>query len=670
MRTLTNMNHFNIFHLAHMRLFVVALIAALALPIVAREAGAAGGPAENLPAASKVETKTEYVFDNNLSPMLAPDSAERMRAIADRYRNIVAQGGFPKVPGGNYKKGSTGKGVVILNQRLYLDGYVRVEATQSEFASRFTSATEDGVRRFQRNMGLAVTGRVDQVTLAYLNVPADVRLRTILANINRLEVYEKDLGPRYVIVNIPAQQIETVENGRVYSHHNAIVGRPSRPSPVVMTPLEAINFNPYWNAPVSIVEADIFPKLRTGTRVLDDMNMKVFKGYGGPEIDPRSVNWRRAIPDDYHFRQEPGPGNAMATAKVTFKSPFGVYLHDTPEKPLFESKTRFYSSGCVRVQDMPGLVKWIVNGQDGIGETQISALAETLERLDVNLTAPPQLRQVYLTAWPIGNTVAFRYDIYDLDNSGFTVGQPMPLGEVAPDGSRFVLKPLPRLVQSIEDGNSAGFFLFGNRKTSGGSFLGGSNQGGTSMSRGKASDITRKLMLRLAKNSDDGPVMSSSWKSADEPSAGADDEDSTPPKKTLLGKSTTKPAKIKKNDDGVPGLFDWGKYRKEQAAKKGKKATDKKKVAKTGKADAKKVAATDSKDAAAAKKKPTDKATADKKKVDDKKSATKKPAACKPDKNGKLPDGCKTADAAPAKKPVEAVKKPAADKAKPETAAN
>ena len=93
----------------------------------------------------------------------------------------------------------------------------------------FTSATEDALKQFQRNHGLAVTGMVDGATLFALNVPAERRLATIRANIPRLAEYSKDLGSRYIVVNIPAQQIETVNDGKVYSLHNAIVGRPSRP---------------------------------------------------------------------------------------------------------------------------------------------------------------------------------------------------------------------------------------------------------------------------------------------------------------------------------------------------------------------------------------------------------------------------------------------------------
>jgi murein L,D-transpeptidase YcbB/YkuD len=409
-------------------------------------------------------TETEIFSTQVVEPMLSLGGAAEMQTAESKYAAIVSNGGWPKVPKGAYKKGSDGKGVMALNQRLFIEGYVRPEAAEGEFASIFTTATQDALMRFQRNHGLGVSGQMDGPTLQALNVSAADRLSTIRANIPRIAEYSKDLGDRYLVVNIPAVQIEAVSSGRVYSRHNAIVGRPSRPTPVVMTALSDINFNPYWNAPPSIVERDILPKMSSG--ILEKMNMKVFDGVGGPEVNPRSINWRRAVVDNYHFRQEPGGENAMATAKINFPSPFGIYLHDTPEKQLFESNSRFYSSGCVRVQKVEILLNWILNGQDGIDPNRIEELGQTVERLDVKLATPPQLRVAYLTAWPaVGGLVAFRNDIYGLDGTGFVVGQPLPVGEVNETGQRFVLKPIPRQLAAVDAAEADGFFWFGKSRS-------------------------------------------------------------------------------------------------------------------------------------------------------------------------------------------------------------
>jgi L,D-transpeptidase YcbB len=499
-------------------------------------------------------TETEIIVDKAQIPMLTPKGDSGLLVAQTKYSAIVAQGGFPKVPNGTYKKGAEGKGVAILNARLNLEGYLRAEGTLGDVASIYTSATEDAVIRYQRNMGLAASGRVDNATLAELNVSADQRLRTISANIPRLAIYEKGLGDRYVIVNVPAQQIETVTGGHVFSRHNAIVGRPERPSPVVMTPLDTVKFNPYWNAPVSIVERDIIPKMQANPQLLTSMNMKVFQGVGGPEVDPKSIDWSHAVPDDYQFRQEPGPENAMKTAKIEFNSPFGIYLHDTAEPQLFRTNNRFYSSGCIRVDKMPALVEWVLNGQDGFGSGKISSMAETLERLDVKIAAPPQLRVAYLTAWPTANgTIAFRRDIYDLDATGFTVGQPMPVGEKSPDGLRYVLKPLPRQVP-IDTAEADGFHLFGARPSTklGDPLAAKKNLFGKALFATK-SDSAKAVVKKVSVKSTDVAIVL--------PDAPTADATSPLTSKKLKSKS----AKVGVKKETYVGLFDWVAYRKKQA---------------------------------------------------------------------------------------------------------
>jgi len=573
---------------------------------------------------SKATTETAVLNDGSVAPFITPDSAAAIQAMADKYAGIVSAGGWPRVPKGNLKKGSSGKHAGILNQRLYIEGYLRVEGTQGEFAQLFTSATEEALKQFQRNHGLAVTGTVDGPTLQALNVPAERRLATIRANIPRLAEYSKDLGERYIVVNIPAQQIETVSNGKVYSLHNAIVGRPSRPTPVAMTPLTVIRFNPYWNAPASIVEKDILPRMlsKGPSKVMNEMNMKVFDGVGGPEIDPDKVKWRRVRVDDYHFRQEPGGSNAMATAKIEFKSPFGIYLHDTPEPHLFNTGSRLYSSGCVRVDGVAIMIDWILQGQDGIDKARIAALAESKERLDTEITTPPHLRVAYLTAWPALNGVAaFRPDVYELDGTGFVVGQPLPVGEKI-DGQRYVLKPIPRLQQDIDTNDGFGFAsLFRSKEDVLGPGMNiKSNDSLISTSKIKAKKEAERQKAERAKLAK---------KKADE-------------KARLAKKKADEKAKLaKKNAD-------------EKAKLAKKKAAEKAKLAKADPKDSKtkKVAKKDA--AVAAAKKPDTKTSAKK----DAKPAAKKAPSCKPGANGKLPAGCTAA--APAKKPEPKPEKTAA----------
>lgn len=393
---------------------------------------------------STATTETQIVTDPADSvPMLALGSYQAMQDAIARYETIETLGGWPKLTVKRVmQKGGSGGQVELLRKRLLTEGYLpEMEAT----GEKFDEQVQKAVVEFQRSHGLQVNGRVDGPTLAELNVPVEDRLKQMRANLPRIELSAQGLYGRYIIVNIPGAQLEAVNfNGRVFSRHNIIVGKPDRPSPIVAAALSDINFNPYWNAPVSIVQRDIIPAILKDKNTLTKMNMKVFDGYGGPEIDPSKVDWSKTPADRYFFRQEPGEANAMATVKINFPSPFGVYMHDTPTKQLFNEALRFESSGCVRVDQVHVLVDWILNKQDGWDMDRIRQVADKVERTDVKINNAPELRWVYLTAWAqIGGQVNFRPDIYELDGTGFVVGQPTPVGELTADGTRWLYKMPP-----------------------------------------------------------------------------------------------------------------------------------------------------------------------------------------------------------------------------------
>ncbi len=69
---------------------------------------------------------------------------------------------------------------------------------------------------------------------------------------------------RYILVNIPAFQLEAVDSYEVQQRHRVIVGRTERPSPSVKATVRALNFYPYWRVPESVAHLDLIPRLRQG----------------------------------------------------------------------------------------------------------------------------------------------------------------------------------------------------------------------------------------------------------------------------------------------------------------------------------------------------------------------------------------------------------------------
>ncbi len=368
-----------------------------------------------------------YSGNRSVAPMLHTRSAAALEAAIRFYERIARGGGWGRISASrSLRQGGKGRAVIAVRRRLAIEGYLPRSAADGE---KYDAVVAQAVAGFQQNHGLPVTGRVGKATAAAMSVPARARLETMQANLIRLPEYTKGLSSKYVLVNIPAAKLEAVESNRVVSSHAVIVGKPERPSPIVTSQISEINFNPYWHSPKSIVIKDIVPKVRKSRSILDKMQIKIFDGYRGPEVDPRSVDWdapAEEIADKYHFRQEPGGENAMASVKINFRNKFSVYMHDTPTKTLFQENQRYFSSGCVRVEDVHQLTSWVLGNQDGWNLRQIKSVARSEDRIDVALKGNVAVHWVYLTAWagPDG-MVRFRDDIYELDGTGFITGQPI-----------------------------------------------------------------------------------------------------------------------------------------------------------------------------------------------------------------------------------------------------
>jgi L,D-transpeptidase YcbB len=259
---------------------------------------------------------------------------------------------------------------------------------------------------------------VREQTFNALNVPAAVRLNQLRTNIVRLRSMSGNLGPRFVVCNIPAAHIEAIEGGVVVSRHIAVVGKPDRASPDIQSRIVEINFNPYWTVPVSIVRKDLIPKMQAEPDYLGKNRIRILDS-GGNELQPQQINWYSEEAVNYRFKQDPGDFNSMGSIRINFPSAHGVYMHDTPSKNLFGEDFRFHSSGCVRIQNVRELVGWLLAETPNWSRQEIDQVIRTGERKDARVAKPVPLYWVYVTAWatPDG-VVQFRDDIYSRDGLG------------------------------------------------------------------------------------------------------------------------------------------------------------------------------------------------------------------------------------------------------------
>lgn len=349
-------------------------------------------------------------------PTLSASTVDTTALAIGQYEGILARGGWPKVPPTErLRLGNRHPSVLPLRRRLIVAGDLEASAGESDI---FDSYVEAAVRRFQARHGISVDGIVRKATFDRLNLPCEVRLAQLRTNLARLKSATAQLGDRYVMVNIPAAQVEAVDNGVAVSRHVAIVGRIDRPSPEVNSKIVEVNFNPYWHVPVSLVRRDLIPLMQKDPSYLASEHIRIYDQHNN-ELTAAQINWYSDEAVNYRFRQDPGALNSLGTIRIGFPSKDGVYMHDTPQKSLFADDMRFDSSGCVRVQNVRELVDWLLRDTPGWSHEQIEAAVKSGERIDAKLKKPVPVYWVYITAWatPDG-VVQFRDDIYNRDGLG------------------------------------------------------------------------------------------------------------------------------------------------------------------------------------------------------------------------------------------------------------
>jgi murein L,D-transpeptidase YcbB/YkuD len=350
------------------------------------------------------------------TPMLSPAALAATEQAVETYRALAARGGWPTLQiSERLSVGSRGASVVALRQRLIITGDLDASAGDSNI---YDSYVEGGVRRFQSRMGLSTTGSINRATLAALNVPVDRRIRQLETNIVRLRTWSGNLGNRYVVANIPAAAVETVENGHVATRHAAGVGKIDRQSPLLQTKIPEVNFNPTWTVPASIIRKDLIPKMQKEPSYLTENKIRIIGPNG--EIPPERVNWRSDEATRYTFRQDPGGEfNSLGFVRINIPSPHGVYMHDTPSKGIFGDDYRFVSSGCIRVQNVRDYIAFLLKETPGWDRAKIDETIASGERVNARIANPVPCYWVYITAWatPDGG-VQFRDDIYNKDGLG------------------------------------------------------------------------------------------------------------------------------------------------------------------------------------------------------------------------------------------------------------
>ncbi|HSH40879.1 MAG TPA: L,D-transpeptidase family protein [Arenicellales bacterium] len=353
---------------------------------------------------------------------LAPRHAHyhRLRDLLWRYRLLELEGGPEAVPHGETLKiGLRSPRVAALRRRLLQIGDLTPAAAESA-SDLFDATLESAVKRYQTRHGLQPDGVAGTLTLGSLNVPLEERIRTIEFNMERWRWLPRDLGERFITVNIAGFQLYVVEHDEITMTMPVVVGKRYHSTPVFSGSMTYLVFSPYWNVPRSIAVNEMLPKLRENPAYLEQESMQVFRGWEQPirPLDPAAIDWSSVEPKNfpYRFRQLPGAHNALGRVKFMFPNKYSVYLHDTPAKGLFSRAARDFSHGCIRVSRPMELAEYLLSDQPEWDAERIARAGERGVEQSVPLASSWPVHVLYWTSWvgPEGE-VHFRDDVYGRD---------------------------------------------------------------------------------------------------------------------------------------------------------------------------------------------------------------------------------------------------------------
>ncbi|WOT03759.1 L,D-transpeptidase family protein [Shewanella youngdeokensis] len=304
--------------------------------------------------------------------------------------------------------------IATIAKRLWLLADADSNLLDPQKPNFYHSALVNSVKRFQKRHGLTPDGIIGSETLKWLNLaPSDRSLLLSKNFIQRAEFMAQQLD-RFLVVNIPAFEMELFNNGRIELASKVIVGKPYRQTPVMSGSISNVVINPSWRVPKNIMYNDLLPKVRENGHYIEQRNFDVFDR-NNKLVKYSAEQWSELArgPFPFRFVQRPGGSNTLGRYKFYFPNDDSIFLHDTSDPNLFNRSNRALSSGCIRVEDVEGLANWIAANLVKDKQTWVDRHVDKKKTQWFALNSTLDVHLVYWTAWIDKNSQAqYRNDIY------------------------------------------------------------------------------------------------------------------------------------------------------------------------------------------------------------------------------------------------------------------
>ena len=343
---------------------------------------------------------------------------EEFKTGLARYREISASGGWPIIPDGpTLRPGATDDRLPILARRLAITGDLENRDSFDDLTV-YDEFLLEGVKSFQARHGIDVDGIIGPASLRMLNVPAEMRVKTLEINLERARWVLDDIEDDFILVNIAGFEAYIVQDKEVVWQTKVQVGSQFHQSPVFRDEMKYLVLNPTWTVPYSIATKEMLPQIKSDPDYFAKRDFDL-KDRNGKFIDPNSVDWSQVSARNfgYWLVQRPGPGNALGRVKFMFPNDHAVYLHDTPSKYLFSRAERAFSHGCIRVENPFDFAEQLL-GKDGWTQEKFQDALDSEETQTVMLSTPLPVLLLYWTAVARRDgTVVFYNDVYERDSA-------------------------------------------------------------------------------------------------------------------------------------------------------------------------------------------------------------------------------------------------------------
>jgi L,D-transpeptidase YcbB len=298
------------------------------------------------------------------------DGYRRAQQALVRYLELARADDGEKlpVPAKAIDVGQTYAGVPGLARFLKLVGDLPADG-QPPTSDTFDASLSEGVKRFQRRHGLDDDGRLGPSTVKQLNVPLADRVRQLKLTLERWRWLPEGFTAPPIIVNIPDFRLRAFdENKKIALEMGVVVGKAMKTqTPVFTRDMTFIVLRPYWNVPPGIFARTVLPAIKKDRgyvaakrfEITTQDGKVVTSGAVSDEVLAQLQAGKLAV------RQKPGPDNSLGLVKMMFPNEYSVYLHDTPQKDLFDKSRRDFSAGCVRVGKPAELAAWVLRNNPG-----------------------------------------------------------------------------------------------------------------------------------------------------------------------------------------------------------------------------------------------------------------------------------------------------------------